>query len=57
MVIEPLVAWRLLSSVRAIAALLIWIFLALSPSSNNLLEQLRDPVSQYFFTLLFFFFN
>ncbi|CAG9530564.1 unnamed protein product [Cercopithifilaria johnstoni] len=44
-VIDPLVAWRLLSGVRAIAGLLNWLLLALSPNSNILLKQIRNPES------------
>ncbi|VDK77307.1 unnamed protein product [Onchocerca ochengi] len=43
--IDPLVAWRLLSSVRAIAGLLNWVLLSLSPNSNILLRQIRNPES------------
>ncbi|VDN82091.1 unnamed protein product [Brugia pahangi] len=45
-VMDPLVTWRLLSSIRALAGLLNWLFLALSPNSNILLRQLRNPVWQ-----------
>ncbi|KAK6110895.1 Transmembrane protein 237 family protein [Brugia pahangi] len=44
-VMDPLVTWRLLSSIRALAGLLNWLFLALSPNSNILLRQLRNPES------------
>lgn len=53
MVIDPLVAWRLISVIRAIAGLLNWLLLALSPNSNMLLRQIRNPVCQHF--LIFFF--
>uniref|UniRef100_A0AAF5RTB7 Transmembrane protein n=1 Tax=Wuchereria bancrofti TaxID=6293 RepID=A0AAF5RTB7_WUCBA len=45
-VMDPLIAWRLLSSVRALAGLLNWLLLSLSPNSNILLRQLRNPVWQ-----------
>ncbi|VDK88704.1 unnamed protein product [Litomosoides sigmodontis] len=41
--IDPLVAWRMLSSIRAIAGLLNWLLLALSPNSNILLKKIRNP--------------
>ncbi|VBB28461.1 unnamed protein product [Acanthocheilonema viteae] len=44
-VVDPLVAWRLLSGIRAVAGLLNWLLLALSPNSNILLKQIRNPES------------
>uniref|UniRef100_A0A915PPT5 Uncharacterized protein n=1 Tax=Setaria digitata TaxID=48799 RepID=A0A915PPT5_9BILA len=42
--INPLFAWHLFSGVRALAGLLSWLLLALSPSNNVLLNQIRNPV-------------
>uniref|UniRef100_A0A1I7V8Z1 MgtE domain-containing protein n=1 Tax=Loa loa TaxID=7209 RepID=A0A1I7V8Z1_LOALO len=41
---DPLVVWCFLSGIRAIAGLLSWPLLALSPNSNMLLMELRNPV-------------
>uniref|UniRef100_A0A0R3RYY6 Transmembrane protein n=1 Tax=Elaeophora elaphi TaxID=1147741 RepID=A0A0R3RYY6_9BILA len=46
-IIDALLAWRMLSGIRAIAGLLNWLLLALSPNSNNLLRQIRNPVCQH----------
>ncbi|MCP9265719.1 BMA-JBTS-14 [Dirofilaria immitis] len=45
MVIDPLVAWRLLSGARATAGLLSWFLLTFSPNTNTLLKQIRNPES------------
>lgn len=42
--IDPMVAWRWLSGIRALAALFSWLLLALSPNNNFLLRQILDPV-------------
>lgn len=51
--VDPLIAWRSLSSVRAFAALLNWLLPTLSPNNNLLLKQIRNSVRQHPFTFSF----